>query len=221
MGISKNSFHHYIFDLDGTLTDSSGPISAGLVKALKIAGISGIKADDTLQWIGRPLTEIFDAYLLHHQQRTADAVTFALMLQAYREGHDARFPDGIKIYPGAHETLTALRNSGATLAIATTKYQEAADFVCQGLGLSDYVDAVCGTNLGKPVKPDPWLIHYALEQLRAAPEKTLVIGDTDADIIAAHAAGCKAAAVRFGFGDMKELEKSKPDFWLDSLEEIL
>jgi len=221
VGIARDAFRHFIFDLDGTLTDSSGPITTGLVNALHVVGINGIQPNEMRRWIGRPLSEIFDVYLLDHEQRTADAETFARMLQAFREGHDALFPEGIKLYPGVHETLGTLRNEGAKLAIATTKYQEAAEFVCRGLGLSDYVDAICGTDRGKPVKPDPWLIQYALEELDADPKETLVIGDTDADVIAAHAAGCKAAAVRFGFGDPKELKMSKPDFWLDSLEEIL
>ena len=215
------TFQHYIFDLDGTLIDSSGPISNGLIKAMKIAGIKGIDREETLQWIGRPLTEIFDAYLLHHQQRTADAETFARMLQAYREGHDECFPAGVTIYPGVRETLVTLRESGAKLAIATTKYQEAAEFVCRGLGLDKYVDAVCGTDLGRPVKPNPWLIHYALKTLEANPTLTLVVGDTDADVKAAHAAGCRSAAIKFGFGDPEKLAEAEPEFWLDSFEEIL
>jgi len=221
MATIRSQFPHYIFDLDGTLTDSSIPICAGLVRSLEEVGISGIKPEETRHWIGRPLTEIFDSYLLHHQERTADTETFAIMLQAYREGHDALFPQDVKIYPQALETLAKLRERGATIAVATTKYQEAAEFVVHGLGIADYVDQICGTDLGKPVKPDPFIIHLALEKLEAAPEETLVVGDTDADVLAAHAAGCKAAAVRFGFGDKADLEEAKPDLWLDSLADLL
>jgi HAD superfamily hydrolase (TIGR01509 family) len=217
---SPLKYDAYIFDLDGTLTDASIPISHGLIRALDTVGINGIKPQDTLLWIGRPLSEIFDSYLLHHQNRTADAETFAYMVQAYREGHDELFPDEVRIYPDVFETLQRLRDSRAAIAIATTKYQEAAEFVAAGMKLDAAVDVVCGTDPDKPVKPDPFVINRALERLKADPSRTLVIGDTDADIIAAHAAGCHGAAVTFGFGNQEEIKRTRPEYLIDSLNQL-
>lgn len=220
MSVNGFDYRYYIFDLDGTLIDASEPIGHGLVKALEEAGIEGVMAEETYHWIGRPLSEIFDAYLLHHQDRTADAETFARMVQAYRAGHDALFPDRARVYPGVVETLKTLRERGAKLAIATTKFQEAAEFVAGGMGLTDLVDVVCGTEPDKPVKPDPHVILFALDSLAADPAKTLVVGDTDADVEAAHAAKCHAAAMSYGFGEDELLRRTAPEHLLDHFAEL-
>lgn len=217
----SSPFAAYIFDLDGTLTDSSMPIGEGLVAALNAVGIYGIPAESTYGWIGRPLTEIFDHYLNEDRGTGPDEDLFQKMLAAYRAGHDIHFPDGIKIYPGVHETLEALREQGAKLAVATTKYQEAAEFVIRGLKLDTFVDVICGTDLGKPVKPDPYVVHLALEQLGTPASDSLFIGDTPADIQAAHAAGCPAAAASYGFGDPAKLSAAQPEIWLHSIRDLI
>lgn len=216
----RPAFDAYIFDLDGTLTDSSFPIGEGLVTALQAVGLNHIRAEETHHWIGRPLTEIFDHYLLEATGKAPDEALFQVMLTAYREGHDRHFPHGIKIYPGVHDTLARLREGGAKLAIATTKYQEAAEFVAKGLELDGLVDVVCGTDLGKPVKPDPYVVHLALERLSTAPERSLFIGDTEADILAAHAAHCPAAAAAYGFGNKEKLRAAGPEYWVEALNEL-
>lgn len=221
MSGTLNGYEFYVFDLDGTLIDASEPIGHGLVYALKEAGIEGIKAEETYGWIGRPLSEIFDAYLLHHQERTADAETFARMVQAYRDGHDALFPERVRMYTGVKETLRALRAGGKRLAIATTKYQEAAEFVARGMGLDSLVDAVLGTEPDKPVKPDPHVIQLALDALQADPARTLVVGDTDADVEAAHAAGCHAAAVSYGFGEEDALRDASPEHLISDFSDLV
>ena len=217
----RPSYTAYIFDLDGTLTDSSFPIGEGLVAALNAAGIYGISAEKTYHWIGRPLTEIFDHYLIEDRGLAPDEELFNKMLAAYRAGHDIHFPDGIKIYPGVQETLEILRQQGAKTAIATTKYQEAAEFVVNGLGLNEYVDVICGTDLGMPVKPDPYVVHLALERLGTNAAESLFIGDTDADIHAAHAAGCPAAAASWGFGNPEKLSRAQPELYLHRIGDLI
>lgn len=214
-------YKNYIFDLDGTLTDSSYAIGIGVVESLKLLDIHDVKVEDINPWIGRPLVEIWDAYIA---ERNLDIVVenglFDSLLTAYRKGHDENFPSGVTIYEGVHELLARLRKSGAKIAVATTKFEEAADFVMRGINLDSYVDSICGTDPGNPVKPDPFVINLALERLSANPSETLVVGDTPADVLAAHAAGCDAAAVTYGFGDRKKLEASKPEFWIDRPEDL-
>lgn len=142
------------------------------------------------------------------------------LVNVYREHHDRHFEHGVKIYPGVIEILRKLRDNGRKTAIATTKYEEAAVYVVQRVGLGGLVDAICGTNPGKPVKPDPFVIQLALDRLGCTPEEALVVGDTSADIEAAHSAQCPAAAVKYGFGDRGKLVRSKPEFWLEEITEL-
>ncbi|MBZ0264588.1 HAD family hydrolase [bacterium] len=214
-------YKHYIFDLDGTLTDSRIAIGEGVITALAEMNINGVTIDDVARWIGRPLSEIFPYYMRENGIfDEMDNVLFDRLVTAYRRGHDAHFPSGVVLYPGVRECLARIRHCGANIAVATTKFEEAAQFVMEGIGLHDSVDKICGTDEDKPVKPDPFVIHLALERLDATPSETLVIGDTPADIQAAHAAGCHAAAVSYGFGDHQKMKLEKPEFWLDHLDQL-
>ncbi len=219
--MSKSAFRWYIFDMDGTLMDSSYAIGMGVIHSLASIGIDGIEVDDIRRWIGRPLLEIYDWYI---KDRDSDfqltEQSLSDLVEVYREGHDAHFPSGVKIYPGSLEKLAALRAAGCGLAIATTKYEEAAKFVIEGMGMGDALDSICGTDPGKPVKPDPFVINLALERLGADPAETLVVGDTQADILAGRAAGCKVAGVTYGFGKREDLLQLKPDFLLDSVTQV-
>jgi len=220
--MSKNpAFKYYIFDLDGTLTDSSIPIGRGLVAALNSVGINGIKPEDTYHWIGRPLKEIYEWYLREKLDRELDDKTMDEMVQAYRVGHDVCFEQETKIYPNVVETIRWIRANGSKAAVATTKYQEAAEYCLNTLHLFEELDAVCGTEPEEPVKPDPLVINKAIKALGANPEETIVIGDTLGDLGAGRAAGCKVGIVGYGFGDNDQLRKAKPDFWLNDLKELV
>lgn len=210
----------YVFDLDGTLMDASGPIGKGLVHALEYAGIQGVTPESTHHWIGRPLSEIFADYLDRNGGVELTEELFEAMVRAYRQGHDAVYPSEMIIYPGVGEMLDRLRSAGKATAVATTKFQEAAQYCMAGAGLAQRVDAILGTEPDEPVKPDPLVIRKALKALNAEPERTLVIGDTAGDILAAHAAGCHGAAVRYGFGDTEALRLSRPEHWLDRLTDL-
>ena len=219
--ITACKYPSYIFDLDGTLTDSSIAIGEGVIAALHEVGINHLTITEVRKWIGRPLSEIFPAYMKQYKvPYDYDEILERRLVEAYRRGHDAHFPVGVKYYPSVLETLTHLRSCGAKIAVATTKYEEAAMSVAKGIGLLEHVDTICGTDPGFSVKPDPYVIQLALTRLNARPFETLVVGDTAADILAAHSAGCPAAAVSYGFGNITDMRKAKPEFWLDSIREI-
>ncbi|MBD3165459.1 HAD-IA family hydrolase [bacterium] len=215
-------FGYYIFDLDGTLTDSSFAIGNGVVRALEQMGIAGVPLEDVRRWIGRPLSDIWTGYAEERGMRFNFSEAYLMELAGhYRQGHDEHFPAGVVIYPGVVETLQALRTSGAGLAVATTKWEEAAKWVTDGVGLTSLVDAVCGTDPGKPVKPDPYVIEYAIERISADPARTAVIGDTADDVAAGHAAGCTTIAVDYGFGDLDLIEQAGPDAVISELRELI
>jgi phosphoglycolate phosphatase-like HAD superfamily hydrolase len=79
---------------------------------------------------------------------------------------------------------------------------------------------VQGTD-GFPAKPNPDVIFKALEGLGASAEDCLFVGDSPADIEAAHRAGVKSCAVTYGYGKREELAQWQPDYWADQLAELL
>lgn len=220
--IQEKNFQYdaYIFDLDGTLNDPSIPIGYGIVAALEFAGVHNIDRAETSRWIGRPLTEIFTYYLENNGKKAPDETLYHEMVKAYRLGHDAHFTGEAKVYPGVIEILDALRKAGKKIGVATTKYQEAAEYCIRELGLTSRIDKINGTDWGNPVKPDPYVVNLAISRLEVTPEQVLFVGDTTGDIRAAHAAGCHVAALTFGFGKIEDLKALEPEYMFDSITEL-
>ncbi|MDP8208902.1 MAG: HAD family hydrolase [Candidatus Electryonea clarkiae] len=214
-------FKSYIFDLDGTLTDSSYALWKGVASAMLSIGVDNITQDDVCRWIGRPLIEVFEGFIRERGNETIlDDSIFSKMAKIFRDEHDRNFPSGVVIYPGVVDLLIKLRSENAKIAIATNKFQEPAEFVTKGLDLFDKVDAVCGVEPGFPAKPDPYVFQEALRLLDASPESTLVIGDTISDMQAGKSAGCKCGFVTYGYGDLTTLDPDQYDFRFDKISEV-
>ncbi len=213
-------FKNYIFDFDGTIIDSSIPISLGLVKSFELMGIENIEPEDTYHWIGRPLDEIWTHYLNGNGGPKLDPELYQKMLNVYKTEHDIQFTNQTKIYPSVLETLAHLKENGAKIAVATTKPQATVIECIEKLGLKEYFDFAAGTEIGEPVKPDPLVINKALKGLGVSAEKSVMVGDTVGDVGAGHAAGCKVVAVTYGFGKLDAIKACHPEYVIDKISDL-
>jgi HAD superfamily hydrolase (TIGR01549 family) len=103
---------------------------------------------------------------------------------------------------------------------ATTKGTPTTRAVLEQFGLLPYFDHVQGTD-GFPAKPEPDVILVSLKGLGARVEDCLLVGDSAADMEAGRRAGVRTCAVRYGYGDLKEMQRWEPDYWIDSPVELL
>jgi HAD superfamily hydrolase (TIGR01509 family) len=81
-------------------------------------------------------------------------------------------------------------------------------------GLLPYFDHVQGTD-GFPAKPAPDVILKSLDLFQVPPSDCLLIGDSAADMEAGRNAGVRLCAVRYGYGNLEEMSRFEPDFWID------
>ena len=72
------------------------------------------------------------------------------------------------------------------------------------------LDVAVGGDGTRPLKPAPDNLLYAMEQMGVAPEAVWYVGDSVQDVITAHAAGVKVAAVTWGFQDAERLAAEHP-----------
>lgn len=89
------------------------------------------------------------------------------------------------------------------------------------LGLARRVKVIVGGDETDRGKPDPQPVYVALNRLKVQPGETLLLGDMVVDLAAGRAAGCRVAAVTWGYGDLADLRAAKPDFVLSSSDELL
>ena len=150
--------HHILFDLDGTLVDSSGAIQASLAHALQSLG-RGLPPDCAVEsLIGTPLVDIF---------RDRFGITGAPAEQAiaqYRDHYDRHAHMGTKVYARIAETLDRLCTAGIGLYVATVKPSPVAEKVLRDMGLNRFFSGVAGSSMDHARRDKGDIIRYALQQ---------------------------------------------------------
>lgn len=200
----------WIFDLDGTLADSSEGILESLEVALDSCGYPMLVRDPKLL-IGPNLP-----ISVSIANPNMDQQTVARAVAAYREYYNRTGHKKSRLYPGTEEALAILAESGCPTFILTNKIQLAADIIVSHLGLDRFVTAVYGQDAAEHPKPHRML---ALVNSRGLSQGVLV-GDGLDDHAAAHAAGFRFLLARWGYGAPGVEEKHGPVEGLASLLEV-
>jgi phosphoglycolate phosphatase len=186
------------FDLDGTLTDPKPGITRSIQYALDKLGQPTIPAEDELTWcIGPPLRASFVKLL---GEGSAD-----LAVAHYRE----RFSDiGLyenAVYAGVEDVLTALRQSGHRLFVATSKAHVYATRIIDHFDLRQYFERVFGSELDGTRADKSDLLAYALKTTSVDSSRATMIGDRSHDMIGARNNGIRCIGVLYGYGSEQEL----------------
>ncbi|HOQ46603.1 MAG TPA: HAD-IA family hydrolase [Bryobacteraceae bacterium] len=205
-------FPVYLFDVDGTLLDSAEDICGAILEVLADTPCCSLTTADLKGYVGVHLLDMFRDLLPDYTEEQYDE-----LIRRYRTVYPARKHRATRVYPGVREALAAMPGRKAT---ATTKASETTRAVLSQFGLIDYFDHVQGTD-GFPYKPAPDVVFTSLKALGARPEDCLFVGDSPADMEAGRRAGVKICAVRYGYGDPKELARWDPDYWISDLRELL
>lgn len=194
-----------LFDLDGTLVDSSGTIERSLRHALERAGVDPDRGHEIASYIGLPLFDIFrDGFGM------GEAVTHAA-IEDYRSYYDTLNQAGSCVYDGIQGVLSSLSGAGYSLYIATVKPTPIARKVLSDLGLIEHFDGVMGASLGPDRRDKSGIIAHALATFSLAASESVMVGDRDQDINGAQANGLRSIGVTWGFGSREEIEQARPD----------
>jgi phosphoglycolate phosphatase len=186
-----------LFDLDGTLCDPREGILNGFRHAYGAMGLPCPDERAMEACIGLPLKDCFTGFGLDDERAEEGARRF----QSFFE--ERGFAEG-KLYPGVHETLSALQAQGHGLAIVSAKPAFAVRFVAESLGLVPYFDGLYGC-APKELSPHKApILAEALQSTGWAPEDCLFIGDRTQDRDAAAAHGIPFIAAAWGFGQAHE-----------------
>lgn len=209
-------YDYLLFDLDGTLIESAEGVRVSLAHAMQELRLPCPDLSDYTRYVGPPLEDTF---------RGMCAVPEALIpaaMQAYRDYYNAVGQHTNRVFDGICDVLAALRGHGLRLAICTSKNEPVAERVAQTLGLSPYLDAVCGSALDGSRRAKADIIPYALDTLGCADKaNALMIGDTDFDARGAQLAGVDFLGVTYGYGTKESMQACGAIGFADSPEKLL
>ena len=197
-----------IFDLDGTLADTSGDLIAAANHCFRQMGDGDLLDPERDQGTalrgGRAMLTLGMTRL----GRAEDFVTidqyYPVLLEAYGQAIDVY----TQLYPGAMDAVEVLRERGYGVGICTNKPEGLAQDLLTRLGVRDAFGSLVGADTLTVRKPDPAPLFEAARRAGGAPEACVLIGDSDTDRNTARAAGVPSVLVTFGpaGGDMAALE---------------
>lgn len=209
-------FNTILFDLDGTLTDSSPGIFNCVKHALTLLGRD--IPDETVlrKFLGPPLRYSFTEFCGLDEDTAVQAV------KLYRQRYDTVMTTENALYDGVESMLKQLHNSGTTIGVATSKPEKYAVKILESFGIKQYFKTVCGATPEDNRTEKAYLIEKALEQCGVTDLSTAVmVGDRFYDIEGARAVGIASIGALYGYGSRPELENAGADFTAASPDEIV
>lgn len=208
-----------VFDLDGTLADTSGDLIAAANHCFRDMGH------------GAPLDPVADALTAFHGGRAMLRLGFSRLGDAWTEADvDAHYPVLLQayeadidrhttLYPGAVRAVETLHSMGFDTAICTNKPQALAEELLRRLGVRPLFSALVGGDTLPMRKPDPTPYLAVLERSGGELGRSALLGDTETDARTARAAGVPVALVTFG-PEGGDVSRFAPDALLDHFDAL-
>jgi len=201
-----------IFDLDGTLIDSSVDITNALNYAMEPYSLKRLTREDTVKLVGEGITRLIEK-IAGNLDETGKADVALRFITHYTE-HVA---DYTREYPGVRETLESLVKYRK--AVISNKRESLSKLVLQELGLLRYFSLVVGSDTTTERKPSPVPVLKALTELRAEPCEAVMVGDSNFDVDAGKAAGVTTVAVTYGYRPRPVIAHA--DYLIDRMSDLL
>lgn len=207
-----------LFDLDGTLVDSTEPILSSINASLTRHGLATIERTEISRFIGPPLRQVLSEFVAEsrYDHRLVDP-----LIETYRGAYAAASIELALAYPGIHALFDRMAGR-ARLGVVTSKPRRFAVPILETLALSPYLELIEGPRSGEDEeKPVTLARALAALGLGAGREGVWMIGDRHHDVRAGHALGVGSIGVTWGFGTASELEAAGADHLVDRPDQLV
>lgn len=217
MTSSKKSMKNYIlFDMDGTLFDTSAGITGCVREVLANEGIEENDRNALLRFIGPPLTESFTKFYGITGERLQKIV------RRFRALYEEKGVYDCEPIPGAEECLQSLIEAKKTLCVATCKPERFAEIILKKFDFSRYFTVVCGSEEDMRRTRKEEVIAEVFTRLARGGigAQSVMVGDREHDVLGAKLFGIQSVGIRVGFAEAGELEKAGADFIVNDFAEL-
>ncbi len=208
-----------VFDLDGTLADTSGDLIAAANACFRQMGVGDMlnPQNDAATALrgGRAMLKLGLTRLDRAEDEAEIDRYYPVLLEAYGQAIDHH----TVFYPRAMETVETLKQSGYKVAICTNKPEGLARQLMASLGVLEDFGALVGADTLSVRKPDAEPLRHAVRQAGGDPARCLLVGDTVTDRETARAAGVPSVLVTFGPGD-EDVRALEPEATIDRFEDL-
>ena len=204
-----------LFDLDGTLIDSSEGITKSTQYALAHYGIIENDLSKFYKFIGPPLVASFKKYYDFPEEQAVEAVA------VYRERYNKIGLFECSLYPGVRECIEKLKAQGYLIGMASSKPEVSCRRILEHFGILELFDDVVGATFDGRIDTKEEVLNEVMHRWRDVPKDEMcLIGDTMFDVEGANQVGIRTVAVNFGFGNVQEMVEAGAVAVCDDMEEL-
>lgn len=212
-----------IFDLDGTLIDSSPDLAHSINLMLHKLSLEAYESEVIERWVGNGALMLVRRALSGSvvPDDTLDAEYVNAALKLFLELYSQNLCRHTTLYPNVKNTIQKLREREYTLAIVTNKPAAFVPEILTHFGLLSYFSLILGGDSLDAKKPSPKPLLYVCEQLGFCVEESLMVGDSKNDIQAANAANMESVAVSYGYNYQEDIREFHPTLLIDDFGVLL
>lgn len=222
--LSGGKMRTVIFDLDGTLADTSGDLLAAANVCFEGMGLTvRLNRAEHAGTAVRGARAMLSAGLERETGGPADPVVIDAQFPILLDAYESAIAVHTQLYPGAMEAVTRLKSNGFVVGICTNKPEYLADILLSELGIRDAFESLIGADTLPVRKPDPAPFLEAVKRAGGDTQRSCLIGDTITDHSTARAAGVPSVLVTFGPGSAHgsaEVRALQPDALLNHFDEL-
>ena len=213
-GKDSSVYKAVFIDLDGTITESG----EGCMNAVRyMFEKAGYEENDEVRiraFVGPPIKmHLINAYGFPEEEA-------ARIYAYYREYYLSKGIYESRLYDGIEDALHAIKSSGKTLYVATSKPEVMAIPILERYGLLGVFDAVFGARHEEGIFDKTPVLEYAMRSLGGAPSGSVMVGDRYHDMLGGRAVGIDTVGVLYGYGDREELMDCGPDYLVDTTADL-
>jgi len=185
----KTEIRAIVFDLDGTLVDSVGDLTAALQDFLAPLGFPAFTDADIRRWMGTDADDIIAGLMADYAFDPGAAFDLAAAASDFLDFYDV-YPHGCSVpFDGAAEVLRELTAAGLAIGVCTNKREALSRAILTDLGLIGWIGALAGCDTTDHKKPHPAPLLHVLDRLHIAPRNAIMVGDSINDILVGRASG--------------------------------
>lgn len=196
-----------IFDFDGTLGDSQKLITDTMLATIERLNLPMRSREECARTIGLPLKECFSSIIPMTDEQAEECA------KVYSEIFNVKnVPGVVKTFPGVVETLERLSSQGILMSIASSRSHRTLAKLMDELDLSKYITYLIAADDVVEKKPAAESVLKTLRHFNIEAHETLVVGDTEFDILMGRNAGTHTCGVTYGNGSKESLEAAKAEW---------
>ena len=199
------NFTTVLWDLDGTIIDSSPGVFDSFRHVFKTLGLPEVDDARLRTFMGPPLSETFGEKLGFDPELVKES------LEVYRDYYLKTGALNCTVYPGVLETIKKSQDAGITNSLATSKAEVGTRLVGEHFDFLKYIDVLGTASNDRTRNSKSEVLEYAFTELKkigADLSKVVLVGDRIHDIEGAREHGIQVCLVKWGFGNKEEWEQA-------------